>query len=82
MQPQRPRCRTTARDHGGPYGHLRRTQASGDAPGLSPADTSAGGASGRRASVWTGGRFRVRGRHAANVPQRTASATVVERDSL
>jgi hypothetical protein len=48
MQPQRPRCRTTARDHGGPYGHLRRTQASGDALALSPADTQGDATSGRR----------------------------------
>jgi hypothetical protein len=48
MQPQRLRCRATAVDHGGLHGHLRRAQASGDAPGLSPADTPAGGTSGRR----------------------------------
>jgi hypothetical protein len=48
MQPQRLRCRATAVDHGGLHGHLRRAQASGDAPGLSPADMPAGGASGRR----------------------------------
>jgi hypothetical protein len=47
MQPQRLRRRATAIDHGGLYGHLRRAQVSGDAPGLSPADTPARGASGR-----------------------------------
>jgi hypothetical protein len=47
MQPQRLRCRATAIDHGGLHGHLRRAQASGDAPELSPADTPAGGTSGR-----------------------------------
>jgi hypothetical protein len=46
MRPQRLRCRATAVDHGALPGHLRRAQASGDAPGLSPSDTPAGGASG------------------------------------
>jgi hypothetical protein len=47
MQPQRLRRRATATDHGALHGHLRRAQAIGDAPGLSPAEASAGGASGR-----------------------------------
>lgn len=47
MQPQRLRSRATATDHGGLYGHLRRAQVSGDAPGLPPADTPTSGARGR-----------------------------------
>jgi len=47
MQPQRLRCRATAVDHGALPGHLRRAQASGNAPGLPPAGTPAGGTSGR-----------------------------------
>ena len=48
MQPQRLRRQSTAIDHGGLYGHLRRAQASRDALRLSPANAPADRTSGRR----------------------------------